>query len=69
MELVTLGVMGFGVVAWALRLEGRVNTQAQTNEQFQASIKETLESEFSALDKRLSRIEAAIIGRAFGDRK
>jgi hypothetical protein len=69
-DLLTVGGMAVGVIAWALRLEGRVNTQDKVHEQLQESIKESLKSEFSTLDSRLSRIEAAIIGRAFnGERK
>lgn len=68
-DLYTFSSMALGVIVWALRLEGRVNTQAKSNEQFQESITAALKSEFTALDTRLGRIETAIINKAYDQRK
>ncbi len=74
MDFVTFfNVIGGGtiltVVAWAFRLEGRVNTAEKLNEQQEvlrdgkhADLKELINTKFDAQDKRLERIERALNG-------
>ena len=61
-----LGAVASGavaVVAWAIRLESRISTQERTANAIQESVRETVES----IDKRLGRIEDAIVRKAYGE--
>jgi hypothetical protein len=50
-----------GIIAWAFRLEGRVNTQERLQEQKHSDLKEfittLMEVKFSSVNQRLDRIE------------
>jgi hypothetical protein len=52
-----------GVVVWAFRLEGRINT----NEQRHLDLKELINTRFDALDRRLERVERTLNGKLVRD--
>lgn len=69
--LAILGIVStiMGVVAWALRLEGRINTAEKLTEtkdelymQKHNDLKELINSKFDTADNRLERIERALNG-------
>ena len=47
-----------GIIVWAVRLEGRINTADQKH----LDLKELIEAKFEGLDNRLERIERALNG-------
>ena len=48
----------FCIIAWALRLEGRVNTADQRH----LDLKELINTRFDSVDDRLDRVERSING-------
>lgn len=67
--LIWAGTTAFGVVAWALRLEGKVNAEQQSREALkekviegQQSIKELIHVQLEDISARLGRIERGMNG-------
>lgn len=50
-----------GVIVWAIRLEGRVNTSDQKH----SDLKELINAKFEGLDKRLERMERILNGSTY----
>lgn len=48
----------FGVLVWAIRLEGRVNMSDQKD----LALKELIDSKFDAINDRLDRIDRSLNG-------
>ena len=61
--LLGIGAMFVGIIGWAFRLEGRVNTQAQQHCDLKEFIEKLMNAKFEAMDQRLERIERNGNGR------
>lgn len=59
--ITSLFVGVFGIIVWALRLEGRVNTVEKLSDQKSADLDKFLTAQFDDVKGRLDRIENAII--------
>jgi hypothetical protein len=54
-----------GGLVWAVRLEGRVNTQETLTKSKHEDLKELITTRFDSADKRMERIERSMNGRLF----
>ena len=59
---ITLGISIVGAIAWAIRLEGRVNTVEKVTELKHTDLKELINTKFDSISSRLERIERALNG-------